>query len=70
MSKELAYIKRKTKGMTPTERFQWIERHIYNPLRIESIRYVNGKGVEVSDEVEFLAEAVLEKDKSQSPATS
>lgn len=30
-------IKDATKDMTPAERFQWVEKYIYLPLRIESI---------------------------------
>jgi hypothetical protein len=63
LSKELAYIKRKTKGMTPAERFMWLEKNIYNPLRLESIKWVNGEPVQVPDEPSFIAEAFLEKDK-------
>lgn len=61
MTKMLNYIKKKTKGMTPSERFIWLEKHIYTPLRIESIKYVNGQPIPVTDEVETVGEAMLKK---------
>ena len=61
MSKVIQYIKRKTKGMTPSERFLWVEKEIFNPLRLESIKYVNGQPLPISDEVDTIGEAVLYK---------
>jgi hypothetical protein len=57
----IKYIKRKTKEMTPSERFIWLEKHIYSPLRIESIKYVNGQAIPVSDDPETVGEAILKK---------
>ncbi len=62
MSKELLYIKKKTKGMTPTERFIWVEKNIYNPLRLESIKYVNGEPIPTIEEYDTISEIMLEKD--------
>lgn len=60
--KAVRYIKRRTAKMTPSERFMWVEREIYNYFRRESIDYVNGKQIEISNEPEFIAEMMIDKD--------
>lgn len=59
MTDILKIIKKKTKGMDPATRFIWVEKNIFNPLRRESIRYVNGEPIPVSEEPETVAEAIL-----------
>lgn len=40
----------------------WAERAIFNPLRIESIKYVNGEIIDVGNEIDTIGEAILAKD--------
>lgn len=62
MTYVIKYIKKKTKDMTPSERFIWLDKHVYTPLRVESIKYVNGQIIAISDDVETIGEAQLVKD--------
>lgn len=62
MTDIVKYIKRKTKGMNPATRFIWVEKNVFNPLRIESIKYVNGQIIHVPDEIDTVAEATMKKD--------
>lgn len=67
MEKAIKYLKRITKGLTPSERKMYVER-IYEHFRRESISYVNGKPIPVSTEVEDESEARLEKEEDPTGA--
>jgi len=47
--------------MTPSQRKMWVDK-LADFFRRESIDYVNGKPIPVSDDIEFVAEAMLNKD--------
>ena len=66
MNKVIKYIKRNTKGMTPSQRKMWVDK-LADFFRRESIDYVNGKPIPVSDDIEFVAEAMLNKDDKDDP---
>lgn len=61
------YIRKQTKGLAPSERKMWVER-LYEFFRKESIDYVNGKPIPVSDEPETVAEAILQKEEDPTGA--
>lgn len=62
MTDIVKYIKKKTKGMNPSTRFMWVEKNIYNPFRIESIKYVNGELIHIPDDADSVGEAIMQKD--------
>jgi hypothetical protein len=67
--KTLRYIKRRTKHMTPSERYIWFTRDVSETLRKESISYVNGNPIPINPDYEFVAQAMLDKEEQELEGT-
>jgi len=67
MNKVIKYIKRTTKGLTPSERKMYVDR-VADYFRRESIDYVNGKPIQVEKDVDLIAEVMLDKDEDPTGA--